>query len=45
MTKIFEDVFQCIEFGFFIQDIHFAREIYNLVVEECDYETLEKLNE
>jgi hypothetical protein len=43
--KICDDVMQYIEFGLFIQDIHFIKEIYNLVSEECDYETLLKLNE
>ena len=45
VEMICEDVIQFIEFGFFIQDIHFVRIIYNLVVEECDNDTLVKLNE
>lgn len=45
MEKILGEVIQFVEFGFFVQDIHFAREIYNIVANECDYETLETLNE
>lgn len=45
IEKMFGDVVQIIEFGFFVQDIHFVREIYHLIAEECDYETLETLNE
>lgn len=45
IEKICEDVIQFIEFGLFIQDIHFVKEIYNLVTEECDSEMTAKLNE
>jgi hypothetical protein len=46
VEKICEDVMQYIEFGFFIQDIHFVKTIYNLVIEDCDdHETLVKLND
>jgi hypothetical protein len=46
VEMIQKDVMQYIEFGFFIQDIHFVKTIYNLVIENCDdYETLSKLNE
>jgi hypothetical protein len=44
MEKISSDILQIIEFGFYIQDIHFTREMYNIVSYECDNETLEKLN-
>lgn len=45
IEKICEDVIQFIEFGLFIQDIHFVKEIYTLVVEECDADLIIHLNE
>ena len=43
--KICERASEMIEFGVFIQDFHFVRGVYMSVSEQCDTETLEKLNE
>lgn len=45
IEKICEDVIQFIEFGLFIQDIHFVKEIYTLVAEECDTDLIIHLND
>jgi hypothetical protein len=44
LDKICEEASTMIEFGVFIQDLHFVKEVYTIVSNECDEETLEKLN-